>query len=162
MRPVNKIAADVIELLRGDVDDKKTLVGIVRQLEAVRHIYQNGMPKAGAIREDAAKERRRLQRLGRKWLRISLVAACYSRADQWLSVLENTHGPSSRYRWFDDVCAIMAQDMILRSRDQTLGDRLRTLAGYLYEAATGIPDRKLETACRRVGKAPLPGLRTGL
>ena len=42
--------------------------------------------------------------------------------------------------------------MILHSPDTRLGERLRYVAGYIYEAATGIPEEDLERACRAVTK----------
>jgi hypothetical protein len=147
---LNEIAVAIVELLGVD-DDKAAIAEIERQLSAVRRAYQDGgdVKKAAQLRADIAAERRRLQKLKNKWCRIAAAETVFGEADQWLAVLSNVHGPA-RYRWFDDVCAIMARSMILHSPDTRLGDRLRELAGYLYEAATDIPSRDLETACRRV------------
>jgi hypothetical protein len=137
-------------------DDNKTIcdkiiAGIVKQLAAVRRAYQGGddVVKADQLKADIEAERRRLQRLKDKWRRIAAVEIVCDRADYELATLAKVSGPDPRYQWFDDVCAIMARGMILQSPDTRLGARLRELAGYLYEAATDIPDRDLETACRR-------------
>jgi hypothetical protein len=149
-RPLDEIAGDIAGLL-GDRGDKGAIAEITQKLDAVRRIYLGGgdLPKAGELKADITAERLSLQKLKKKWHRISGVVTCLNEADQWLAVLSKVNGPDPHYRWFDDVCAILAHDM-LRSRKKRLGERLRELAGYLYEAATGIPDRMLETACRRV------------
>jgi hypothetical protein len=163
-RPLNKIAADVAELLR--VDDDQSLAAIEGALGRVQRAYQDGgdVLKAAELRADIAEERSRLQRLQEKW-HLRAVQICLHEADQWLAVLANVTGPDPRYHWFDDYCTILARSMILQSRHKRLGYRHRQLAGYLYEAGTGIPDHLLETACRRVTSKKvfehLPHISTG-
>jgi hypothetical protein len=157
-RSDNEIAIDVAVLLNGkDAINDQIVAAIVQQLAAVRRAYQGGgaVVKADQLKADIADERRRLQRLKDKWSRIAAVEIVCDRADDELKTLAKVSGPDPRYRWFDDVCAIMACDMILQSSDKGLGERLRELAGYLYEAATGEPGHRLETACRRA--TPRPG-----
>jgi hypothetical protein len=159
-RPLREIADDIADLLTQGIDvDNNTIDAIEQQLCTVRKIYGAGagVTKADAIRADIATERRRLQRLKQKWSGNHGVVVCLEQADQWLAVLSTIRGPDPRFRWFGEICAIMAHSMLLRSHHKRLGERLRILAGYLYEAATGIPNQSLETACRRIvkGEGPL-------
>jgi hypothetical protein len=153
-RPLNEIAGDVAELLKLG-DDDKTIAEIERQLDAVEGAYRWGggdVVKADKLKADIAAERQRLQELKDKWCNIAAVQIVCSQADYVLATLAEVNGPDPRYRWLGDVCAIMAYSMIQHSPEKRLGWRHRILAGYLYEAATGIPNRTLETACRRVAR----------
>jgi hypothetical protein len=165
-RSDEEIAVDVADLLwKLDDDDKtirdQTIAGIVRlwklliiagimqQLTAVWRVYQGSgdVVKARQLRAHIATARRALRPL--KKYRIPALAIVHE-ADLVLDAISNVTGPDPRSRPFDRVCAFMAYKMILQSPNKRLGDRLRELAGYLYEAATGEPDRDLETACRWV------------
>jgi hypothetical protein len=103
-----------------------------------------------AVKEDREWLRKRGDRRAREfpWVGTPL-AGLYNKAADTLDPKE-TGGPDVRFRWFDYCCAHVAYNVIAQSRNPRMGDRLRTLAGYLYEAATGEPDHNLETACRRV------------
>jgi hypothetical protein len=153
-RSLDEIAVDVADLLKLDSDDE-ALAQIVQQLIAVRGLYRfsdNDVVKAGQLSADIAVERARLAQLKDKWPRIAAVAIVCDRADYELATLAEVSGPDPRYRWFDDVCAIMARSMILQSPNKRLGKRHRKLAGYLYEAATGEPNRSFDMACRRISR----------
>jgi hypothetical protein len=148
-RSLDQIAVDVAKLLKrgNDID------GIVKQLEAVRRAYQScrDVGKAKQLSADIAAERRNLQQLKDKWRGFAFaVGKVFDEADRWLAMLADIHGPDPRRRLANDVCAQLAKSMILQSPNPHLGKRLRKLAGYLHEAATGKPGQSLETACRRV------------
>jgi hypothetical protein len=160
-RTLDQIAVDVADLLKVGDDDKaandKIIAGIVQQLEAVRraHHFGGDVVKSNQLRADIAAHREGLQQLKDKWRHTAAVEIVADQADYILATLAEVSGPDPHYRWFDDVCAIMAHSMIKqRWPDARRGPgwQLRTLAGFLYEAATGIPNRELETACRRAAR----------
>ena len=149
-RSLDEIAEDVADFGLTIARARILLSGVVSLHRRLQH---HRPPNVKAIRAAVEKDREWLRKRGNKRARefptMPSLAPLYDEAARVLD-LKTTRGPDVRFRWLDDYCARGAYEVIDQSRDRRMGDRLRTLAGYLYEAATGIPDQRLDTACRRI------------
>jgi hypothetical protein len=150
-RSRDEIAEDVVAEFGLRMARARILLDGVASLH--RRLQRHRPPNIKAVRAAVEKDQEWLQKRGKRRARefptMLRLVALYDKAAFVLDK-EKIQGPDVRFRWLDDYCARVAYEVIAHSRNRRMGDRLRTLAGYLYEAATGIPNRRLDTACRRV------------
>jgi hypothetical protein len=149
-RSLDEIAEDVAGFGLTIARARILLSGVISLHRRLQH---HRPPNVKAVKAALEEDRRWLQKRGKRRARefpeVPALAALYDAAGCVLD-RDKIGGPDVRFRWLDDYCARGAYEVIDHSRDRRMGDRLRTLAGYLYEAATGIPDQRLDTACRRI------------
>jgi hypothetical protein len=146
-----EIAADIVEVLRVDDSDIERMAGVLRTMKPalleLRHLK-----KLSAYKADVERERRRLEKLRAKYL---WIGPGFSRpldeAVTILARLRQLRGPrAAQSNPYIAPCLYMAAEMIRRhSRDKRLDkERLGMVAGYIYEAATGIRGKTFRRACQ--------------
>jgi hypothetical protein len=147
-----EIAADIVEVLRADDSDIERIAGALRTtkpaLLELRH-----WKRLSTFKEDVEKERRRLDGLRKKYFWIGPAGLrLLDEATLNLSLLQRVSGSKPQANPYIAPCVYAAAALIRQySRDKCLDyERLGKVAGYLYEAVTGVRGKMFRRACQEV------------